>query len=99
IDANDADASTYSYIRYAKDKSDFLVMVLNFTPVVRENYRLGVPEAGFYKEMLNSDSEEYGGSNVGNMGGVEAEAIEQHGLPHSISLRLPPLGILILKKQ
>ena len=99
IDANDADASTYSYIRFARDPNDFLIMVLNFTPVVRENYQLGVPEAGFYQEMLNSDAEEYGGSNVGNMGGVESKPIEQHGLPHSISLRLPPLGILILKKQ
>lgn len=99
IDANDADASTYSYVRFAIDKSNFLIIVLNFTPVVRENYQLGVPEAGFYKEMLNSDSEEYGGGNVGNMGGINSSPTEQHGLPHSISLKLPPLGMLILKKQ
>lgn len=99
IDANDADGSTYSYIRYAEDKDDFLITVLNFTPVVRENYYLGVPEEGFYKEMLNSDAEEYGGSNVGNMGGVQSEPVERYSLPHSISLTLPPLGILILKKS
>ncbi len=99
IEANDADASTYSYIRYAKDKEDYLIIIMNFTPVVRDNYRLGVPESGFYKEMLNSDAEVYGGSNVGNQGGVNAEDIEHHGLPNSISLRIPPLGILILKKE
>ena len=99
INANDADASVYSYIRYAEDKSDFLVIVLNFTPIVREGYRLGVPEEGYYQEVLNSDAEQYGGSNVGNMGGVQSEAIDTNGLPHSLSLRLPPFGILILKKQ
>jgi len=99
INANDADASVYSYIRYAKDKSDFLIIILNFTPIVREGYRLGVPEEGYYLEALNSDAEQYGGSNVGNLGGVQSEAIETNGLPHSISLRLPPFGILIFKKQ
>jgi 1,4-alpha-glucan branching enzyme len=99
INASNADASTYSYIRYAKDKNEFLVIVLNFTPIIRENHRLGVPDTGYYKEMLNSDSEDYGGSNVGNIGGVQSEEIKSHGLPHSISLKLPPFGILILKKQ
>jgi len=99
IEANDADNSVYSYIRYAKDKSDCLVVVLNFTPVVREEYRIGVPAAGFYKEMLNSDAEMYGGSNVGNLGDVTSEMIARHGSPHSLRLRLPPLGMLILKRQ
>ena len=99
IDANDADHSTYSYIRYAEDQDDFLIIVLNFTPIVRENYLLGVPSGGFYQEVLNSDAEHYGGSNVGNLGGVQSEEVEHHALPHRISLRLPPLGILILKKS
>lgn len=99
IEANDADASSYSYIRYAKDKSDYLIMILNFTPVVRDNYQLGVPEAGFYKEMLNSDAEIYGGSNVGNQGGVQATEMERHGMPYSVNLTLPPFGMLILKKE
>lgn len=99
IEANDSDNSTYSYIRYAKNRKDFLIMVLNFTPVVRESYRIGVPEAGYYQEMLNSDAEIYGGENVGNMGGVHTESIEQHGMSQSINLRVPPLGMLILKKQ
>ncbi len=99
IEANDADASTYSYIRYAKDKSDYLIMILNFTPVVREHYQLGVPEAGFYKEMLNSDASIYGGGNVGNEGGVQANELAKHGLPYSVNLTVPPFGILVLKKQ
>ncbi len=97
IEANDADNSIYSYIRYADDKDDFLIIALNCTPVVRENYRIGVPRAGFYAEALNSDAEQYGGGNVGNLGGVHSEDISSHGLPHSISLRLPPLAVLILK--
>ena len=99
IEANDADNSVYSYIRYAKDKRDFLIVVLNFTPVVRYDYRIGAPSGGFYKEMLNSDAAAYGGSNVGNLGGVDSEPIEAHGLPHSIRLLLPPLAILILKRE
>ena len=99
IEANDADNSVYSYIRYAKDKRDFLIVVLNFTPVVRYDYRIGAPSGGFYKEMLNSDAAAYGGSNAGNLGGVDSEPIEAHGLPHSIRLLLPPLAILILKPE
>jgi len=99
INANDASASVYSYIRYAKDKSDFLIIILNFTPMVREDYRLGVPEEGYYQEVLNSDAEKYGGSNVGNLGEVQSDAIENNDLPYSLNLKLPPFGILILKKQ
>ncbi|MCY3779838.1 MAG: 1,4-alpha-glucan branching protein GlgB [Chloroflexi bacterium] len=97
IEANDADNSVYSYIRYADDRDDFLVIVLNCTPIVRENYRIGVPRAGFYQEALNSDAALYGGGNVGNLGGVHSEDSASHGLPCSVSLRLPPLAILILK--
>lgn len=99
IDANDADSSVYSYIRYAKDSSDYLIVVLNFRPVMRGDYRIGVPAAGFYREMLNSDAAVYGGSNVGNLGGGGSEPIARHGLPNSIRLRLPPLGMLILKHE
>ena len=97
IDADDADFSVYSYIRYADDAEDFLVVALNCTPVAREGYRIGVPEAGFYAELLNSDADCYGGSGVGNLGGLHSDDIGCHGLPHSLNLRLPPLGILILK--
>ncbi len=97
IEANDADYSVYSYIRYADDREDFLIIVLNCTPVVRDNYRIGVPRSGFYQEALNSDAAVYGGSNVGNLGGIHSEDIASHGLPDSISLRLPPLAVLVLK--
>ena len=99
IEANDADYGVYAYLRFAADNGDFLVIVMNCTPVVRENYRIGVPEAGDYREKLNSDSSIYGGSNVGNQGGVHSQPSPSHALPHSISLRLPPLAILILKKD
>ncbi len=98
IDADDAEYSVYSYMRFAEDADDFLVIVLNCTPVVREGYRIGVPGAGYYAELLNSDASWYGGSGVGNLGGLRSDDIPSHGLPHSISMRLPPLGILILKK-
>ena len=97
IEANDAETSVYSYIRYAEDRSDFLVVVLNCTPVVREHYRIGVPARGHYRELLNSDASYYGGGNVGNEGGVYSDDMSAQGLPYSINLRLPPLAILILK--
>ena len=97
IEANDADYSVYSYIRYGADQDDFLVVVLNCTPLVREHYRIGVPRSGYYQELLNSDATFYGGSGVGNLGGVNSEDYAYHGLPHSIALRLPPLAILMLK--
>ena len=97
IEADDADYSVYSYIRVAADSDDFLLVVMNCTPVVRDDYRIGVPGAGFYRELLNSDAEIYGGSNIGNLGGMQSEAMASHGQPHSIRLRLAPLAILILK--
>ncbi len=99
IEANDAEQSVYSYIRFARDRRDYLVVVLNFTPVPRYGYRIGVPEAGYYREVLNSDAECYGGGNVGNLGGLATEPIAWHRYPHSLSLTLPPLGIVILKRQ
>lgn len=99
IEPNDADNSVLSYIRFAKDPSDFLVVVCNFTPMVRTGYRIGVPEAGLYRELLNSDSEFYGGHNVGNHGGVHAEFSESHGFAHSLTLTLPPLSAIILKRD
>jgi len=99
LDCNDADSSVLSFVRRAKSRNDFLVAVANFTPVVRQNYRVGVPEAGFYRELLNTDAAIYGGSNVGNSGGVEAEPVPWMGHPHSLSLHLPPLGAVFFKPQ
>ena len=95
IDCNDADHSVLSYLRKDNDGHQLLV-VLNLTPVVREGYRLGVPLAGTYREIFNSDSELYGGGNVGNGGQVNSEAVAFMGRQHSIALRLPPLSCLIL---
>jgi len=76
---------------------DSLIAIVNFTPVPRRDYRLGVPTAGGYREVLNSDAEVYGGSNMGNAGRVEAESVSSHGQPYSIQLVVPPLGFLLLK--
>jgi 1,4-alpha-glucan branching enzyme len=99
IEPNDYEQSVYSYIRYSKDRSDFVIAVANFTPVPRETYRIGVPELGHYVEAMNSDSSLYGGSNVGNYGGRDAEPRPWHRQNYSLALTLPPLGILILRKQ
>jgi 1,4-alpha-glucan branching enzyme len=98
IDCQDTENSVVSMLRRARDPSDSTVLVTNFTPVPRQGYRIGVPAAGRYTEILNSDSEIYGGSNVGNAGGVEAQAHPMHGFDHSISLAVPPLGFVLLKK-
>ena len=76
---------------------DFVVAVLNFTPVPRNGYRIGVPVASSYVELLNSDAEAYGGSNIGNGGRVASNDIPSHGHPASLTLTLPPLGFLLLK--
>jgi 1,4-alpha-glucan branching enzyme len=99
VDCHDHENSVVSFIRYAKDPAQHLVMVVNFTPVVRADYRIGVPKAGFYRERLNSDSDLYGGSNVGNAGGLQTEKTPSHGQAQSLSLTVPPLGILLLKPE
>ena len=99
IDLHGSDQSTLSYIRRAKDQADQIVCVFNFTPVPRENYRLGVPMGGYYQELLNSDAEIYGGSNMGNGGGVNAEETPWHGQSHSIVITLPPLSALFFKPR
>jgi len=97
IDCTDHENSVVSFIRRSSDPADFLLVVLNFTPVVRQSYRMGVPEAGRYAERINTDAGIYGGSNVGNQGFVEAEDMPTHGYEHSVSLVLPPLSCLVLK--
>ncbi|HFC53179.1 MAG TPA: 1,4-alpha-glucan branching enzyme, partial [Gammaproteobacteria bacterium] len=93
LDCHDSDQSVLSYLRRSGDS--FAVAVFNFTPVVRHGYRVGVPKPGFYRELLNSDSAHYGGSNTGNGGGVQSEPIPWMGQPHSIQLVLPPLAGMI----
>jgi len=97
IDASDTDQSVVSLIRKGRSPQDILVGVFNFTPVPRHNYQIGVPQAGRWLELLNSDAPLYGGSGQGNLGGVEAVPISVHGHRHSLTLTLPPLGALFLK--
>ena len=99
IDCNDNENSVVSIVRYAKSRSDFVVMVFNFTPVPRMEYRIGVPEPGWYAELLNSDADVFGGGNVGNSGGVTTEPIAAHGFDQSLRLVVPPLGCLLLKRR
>ena len=99
IDFQDANGSTIAFQRKAKNADDYLIFALNFTPVPRLGLRLGVPERVFYKEVLNSDAWMYGGSNMGNSGGVTARAEEWAGWPCSIEVTLPPLAVIVLKPQ
>jgi 1,4-alpha-glucan branching enzyme len=99
IDPNDWEHSTLSYIRLAKDKQDFVIVACNFTPVIREGYRLGVPENCIYEEVLNSDSHYYYGSNIGNGLGLPAQKLKWQSQPFSIEVTLPPLSCIILKPQ
>lgn len=97
IDCNDYDSSTLTYLRRGKDPEDFLVICCNFTPIVRDGYRLGVPKPGWYKEIFNSDSTYYAGSNVGNGPGVKAQNAPSHGRKYAIEVTLPPLAVTVFK--
>ena len=96
IDANDNENSVYSYIRFADNPDDFIVVVLNWTPVVRSNYRIGVPKEGSYREIMNSDASEYGGGNMLNPLPIQSAPNRHYQWEHSILLTLPPLGVVIL---
>jgi 1,4-alpha-glucan branching enzyme len=97
IDCNDADNSTFSFIRHGKSPDDVMIVVVNATPVVRKGYRVGAPRHGFYKEVLNTDAAVYGGSNVGNMGGIHSEPVPHMGREQSLPMTLPPLAAVFLK--
>ena len=97
IDCNDAEGSTVSLIRKAKSTDEVVLAVCNFTPVPRNDYRVGVVRGGFWRELLNSDATEYEGSGQGNKGGVEGVPAACHGRPYSLNLTLPPLGIVFFK--
>jgi len=97
VDANDNQTSVLSFLRKGKSPTDTLLIVCNFTPVPRLEYRLGVPCGGYWRELLNSDAQDYAGSGMGNGGGVRAEYLPAHGRPHSLSMTLPPLAVLFLK--
>ena len=98
IDGADAEGSVLSYLRKSGD-GDAVLVVANFTPLPRENYLVGVPTPGHWRELLNSDATVYGGSGVGNQGGVDSVPVAVHGRFHALNLRLPPLGVLVLKLE
>jgi 1,4-alpha-glucan branching enzyme len=99
IDANDARNSVLSYVRTGGDRDPVLLVLCNFTPILRNHYRVGVPTGGFWKEILNSDAHEYGGSGAGNLGGQRALPSPAHGRPFSLVLTLPPYGLIVLQSE
>jgi 1,4-alpha-glucan branching enzyme len=96
IDWNDRENSVFSWLRWSRDGS-LVVIIANFTPVVRNGYRLGVPRGGMYAEVINTDAVEYGGSGLGNLGGLQAMAAPAQGRPFSLQLELPALATLIFR--
>ncbi|WP_129629073.1 1,4-alpha-glucan branching protein GlgB [Candidatus Oscillochloris fontis] len=99
VDASDSDNSTYTFLRRGHSTSESILVVINATPVVREQYRVGVPHAGWWREILNSDGAEYWGGGVGNAGGAMANPLPAHGHQQSLCLTLPPLAVLFLKNE
>ena len=99
VDCNDADQSTISFLRRGRSTDDVILVACNFTPVPRDNYRIGVPHAGHWRELLNSDAKEYWGRGYGNFGGVEAVPFGAHGQPCSLTITLPPLGVVFFKSE
>lgn len=98
IDHEDSENSLFSFLRRSRD-GETIIAIVNATPVLREGYRLGVPNGGFYEEIFNSDAEIYGGSNQGSGGGIPTQEQEAHGKPHSIEITIPPLGTVFLKRR
>ncbi len=96
VDRDDADVSVISFLRKARSGAPPVLVACNFTPVPRADYRIGVPRGGLWRERLNSDAADYGGSGLGNLGAVEARAVGAHGQAHSLSVRLPPLAVVVL---
>src|SRR5262249_23942086 len=99
IEASDWEQSVVAFLRKGAEEEPPVLVVSNFTPVRRNNYRVGVPRPGFWHELLNTDSKEYAGSGVGNMGGVDAVPIAWHGQRWSVVLTLPPLATLMLRPE
>ncbi len=97
LDPNDSENSVLSFARRARDSNGMVVALFNATPVPRHGYRIGVPQMGVWKELLNSDAEIYGGTGVGNYGEVETTPVPWHGQPRSLKLSLPPLGAIFLR--
>jgi 1,4-alpha-glucan branching enzyme len=98
IDANDSDNSIFSFLRQGKSSDDFVIIISNFTPIVRQNYRIGLPAEGEYREIINTDLAVYWGSDVKNKGPLFTRQEKCHGRDYCLCLTLPPLATLILKR-
>ncbi len=98
VDFHDSQNSIVCFLRKARDPQDFLLFCCNFTPVPRDQYEVGVPEAGFYQEVLNTDGVQYGGSGFINEKGAHSVAQNRHGRPHHVKVRVPPLGVVALRR-
>ena len=94
LECNDAENSVVSFLRQAQTSQAPILVVCNFTPVPRPNYRVGAPRGGVWCEVLNSDARTYGGSGYGNLGAVEAAPVSYHGWPYSLTLMVPPLAVV-----
>jgi 1,4-alpha-glucan branching enzyme len=97
VDLDDSESSVLSFVRRGLEPSPLILVVCNFTPVPRQNYRVGVPMPGYWKEILNSDAIEYGGSGQGNLGGCDTQPVPWHDKNCSISITLPPLGAVLFE--
>jgi 1,4-alpha-glucan branching enzyme len=97
VNCNDREASVLSFLRRDKSGAETLLVVINFTPVPRNDYRVGVPATGRWEELLNSDAAAYGGSNLGNDGGRETEGQPSDGLEQSLVIELPPLALVVFR--
>jgi len=99
VDCNDSDQNVISFLRKSRAGNDIVLVACNFTPMTRFNYKVGVPRGGFWKELLNGDAREYGGSGQGNLGGIEAIPVSFHGRPYSLDMTLPPLATVFFKNE
>lgn len=99
IDASNSDQSIFSFVRYAKDTNDFVCVIINMTPLVHHNFRIGVPQRGSYTEVINSDKDIYGGSNIYNGDTMFTEEVPMHGFEQSLQMVLSPLSITIIKRE
>ena len=99
VDCNDIGASAITFLRKSKDGAETILGAFNFTPVPRTGYRVGVPHGGFWREILNGDAMDYGGSGMGNAGGVAAQPIPTHGRPYSVAITIPPLAAVYFKHE
>ena len=99
IQCDDSENSVFVFSRFAENRDDHVTVLMNFTPVPRADYRIGVHSNKDYTELLNSDSELYGGANIGNAGVVKVDPVPKHGKNQSVSVQLPPLSVVFLKSS